>query len=122
MLRKLLLLCSLAVLFGGRAVADQVVIQSRGADAKAEIRVQVSMNFFVPGPVNASEASLKSQEEARRTLYANAGRECDVLRATIASECRIESVSVTINRNNYGGGQTEGFSANGNFGYRITLK
>ena len=119
--RTLLIACFLAVLLGGAAKADQVVIQSTH-DSKPEIHVQVNMSFFVPGPVNASEASLKNQEEARRMLYANAGRECDVLRATIASACRIESMSVNVNRNNYGGAQSEGFTATGNFAFRITLK
>ena len=121
MLRKGLVAFFALVLLGGAAKADQVVIQNTH-DSKPEIRVQVNMSFFVPGPVNASEASLKSQEDARKMLYANASRECDVLRETIASACRIESVSVNVNRNNYGGAQGEGFTATGNFGFRITLK
>jgi hypothetical protein len=43
------------------------------------------------------------------------------LRAAIASDCRIESVSVNISRN-YGQPQNEGFTAQGNFGFRVTLK
>jgi hypothetical protein len=39
----------------------------------------------------------------------------------IASECRLESVNVNMNRN-YGNQQPEGFNANGSFTYRVMLK
>jgi len=121
-MRRMLMAGVIAAVASASAQADQIVIQNRPDGGKSEIRVQVSMSFFVPGPVNSSEASLKSQEEARRVLYENAGRECDVLRATIATDCHIESMSVNINRSNYGQAQNEGFSATGNFAFRVTLK
>ena len=81
----------------------------------------MNVNFFVPGAVNNTEASLKAQEDARNALYMSAGHECDVLKAALASECRIESVNVNINRT-HGQPQNEGFTANGSFGFRVTLK
>jgi hypothetical protein len=80
------------------------------------------VSFFVPSAVSNSEASLKAQEDARRVLYESGARECEVLRAALASECRIESINVSINRNFGGQPQNEGFTANGNFGFKVTLK
>jgi hypothetical protein len=63
---------------------------------------------------------MQAQERARKALYDSASRECDVLRAAIAAECRLESINVNINRNY--GQQQEGFNVNGNFGYRVIMK
>lgn len=122
MVRAFLLAVPFVLLVGG-VEAQQITIQNRPnlAEQKGEIRVQVNMSFFVPGAVNGSEASLKSQEDARSALYRAAAHECEVLKAAIASECRVESLNVNINRN-YGQPQNEGFTANGNFGYRVMLK
>jgi hypothetical protein len=79
------------------------------------------MTFFVPGPVDDSDTSLKAQEEARRKLYESAAHECEVLRSAIASQCRIESINVNISHY-YNGQQGEGFNASGNFNFRVTLK
>lgn len=88
---------------------------------KNNVRVQISMNFFVSAPTSDPSAAVKAQEQARRTLYESAARECEVLLAVIASECRLESINVNMNRN-YGQQQPEGFNANGNFAFHITMK
>lgn len=44
-----------------------------------------------------------------------------MLQATIAGDCRLEQVSVNMNRT-FGQGQTEGVNASGNFTYKVTLK
>lgn len=90
MLRVLLALASFALLATGSVEAQTVVVQQRSGvpEQKNAIRAQVS--FFVPGAVNSSEASMKAQEQARRSLYESAAHECDVLRAVLASECRLE--------------------------------
>lgn len=123
MLRAFLLAAPIILVLGGSPEAQQITIQNRppAPEQKGEIRVQVTISFFVPGAVANTEASLKSQEDARSALYRSVGHECEVLRAAIAAECRIESVNVSINRN-YGQPQNEGFTANGNFGFRVTLK
>jgi hypothetical protein len=88
---------------------------------KNEIRVQVNVSFFVPGVASGTEASLKAQEQARRSLYESAARECEVLRAVLATECRLETLGVNINRS-YGQPQHEGFTATGTFGFKVTPK
>ena len=122
-MRRSILLAALALLVTGSVQAQQITIQNRPLvpETKGEIRVQVNINFFVPGAVSNTEASLKAQEDARSALYRSAGHECEVLQASIAADCRIESVSVNINRN-YGQPQNEGFTATGSFGFRVTLK
>jgi len=87
--------------------------------ARGEVRVQVNVSFFVTGAVNQSAESLQAQENARRSLYERAGKECELLKATIAAECRLASVNVNINRQF---GQQEGFNANGSFAFAITPK
>lgn len=123
MIRQSIIVATAALVLAGSASAQQIVIQPRAgsAETKGEVRVQVNMNFFVPGPTNDSDASVQAQEKARRVLYDRAARECEVLKSTLASECRLESINVNVNRN-YGGMQTEGFNANGNFTFKVTLK
>jgi hypothetical protein len=88
------------------------------------IRVQISVNFFVPGPTNESEQSVALRDRASRTIYEMAARQCEVLRERLADDCRLESVNVNINRQQQqiGGQQVEGFQAGGTLGYRITQK
>ena len=95
------------------------------ADASAgPIRVQVGVNFFVPGPTDESERSVALRDRASRTVYAMAARECEVLREKLADDCRLENVNVNINRQQQqiGGQQVEGFQVGGTLGYRITQK
>jgi hypothetical protein len=93
-----------------------IVAEHRGE----QVRVQVNVNFFVPGRSDDSEASQRAQERARRVVYEMAARECGLLRDVIASDCRIENINVNINR--HSGQQPEGFQAGGNFSFRITMK
>jgi hypothetical protein len=124
MLRQTLMAALAAFVMAGPSAAQQIVIQQRpgGPEPKGEVRVQVNVNFFVSAPMGDAEAAVKAQENARRILYVSAGRECDVLKATLASECRLESVNVNMNRNYGGGNQPEGFTAGGSFAYRVMLK
>jgi hypothetical protein len=85
-----------------------------------EARVQVNVNFLIAGPANDSAESQQAQENARRSLYERAGRECELLKATLATECHLQSVNVSINRQP--NRQTEGIVATGNFTFRITPK
>jgi len=126
MIRKLILALSVALAVAASAHAETPAARTSvmpGGGNGSDVRVQVHVNFFVAGPVDDSEASLKAQADARRKLYESAARECEVLRASIAAQCRIESINVNININrNYGRPGNEGFNAAGNFGFRVTLK
>ena len=88
------------------------------------IRVQISVNFFVPGPANESEQSSALRDRASRTIYDMAVRECEVLREKLADDCRLENVSVNFNRQQqqFGGQTTEGFQVGGTLAYRISQK
>jgi hypothetical protein len=124
MLRHIGLATIAAVFLAAPALAQNIVIQSRGGnptEAKGDIRVNVGMSFFVAAPTDDSEAAVKAQEQARRVIYESAARECDVLRATIASDCRLDSININVNRN-YGGQSPQGFNANGSFAYHVKLK
>ena len=89
------------------------------------VRVQVGISFFLPGPTNDGEEATKIRDRARRTIYEMAGRECGALLDTIASECRLDSVTVNLTRQTQQMpqmGQVEGFLVNGQLGFQITQK
>jgi hypothetical protein len=87
------------------------------------VRVQSAISFFVSGPSGDSSDAEKLREKARQSIYTTAARECDLLKATLASECRLESVNSNINSTRqYGPTQQEGFTVNGSMTFRITLK
>ena len=123
MFRRVIMAAAAAFCLAAPSAAQQIVIQQRpgGGEAKGEVRVQVNMNFFVTAPTSDTQAAVKAQENARRVLYDSAGKECELLKAALASECRLESVNVNMNRN-YGNQQPEGFNANGSFSFKVTLK
>jgi hypothetical protein len=101
-------------------VRERIMIAQRPALNPADqVRVQVGIHFFVPGPSNDSEEAIKIRERVRRSIYEMAARECALLEDTIASECRLESINVNLNRQ---AGQVEGFIATGQLGFRITRK
>lgn len=106
------------------AASAQTVIVNRPPTPEGsrggEVRVQVSMNFFVPGAVNASDESFDAQERVRKSMYERANKECEVLKAALASECRLEAININVNRQY--GQQMEGFNANSNMTYKVTLK
>ncbi len=83
--------------------------------------MQTSFNFFVLGPTGDSEEARKLREDARRSVYEMAARECDLLRATLAKDCRMQLISTNIGRQ-YGPQQQDGFTVNGSMDFQITLK
>ena len=89
------------------------------------VRVQSTISYFVPGPTDDGEAAQKLRDRARRQIYDTAARECDVLKETLASTCRMENITSNLNvtSRQYGNsGQQEGFTINGSMSYQITLK
>jgi hypothetical protein len=101
-------------------VAPERMMPSPVPDRSGDsVRVQVSINFFVPGPSGESQEATNARERARRTIYETAAGECKLLQNVIAKDCRLESVNVNVHRQT---GQYEGFTATGNMAYRIILK
>ncbi|HEY4921411.1 MAG TPA: hypothetical protein VII40_15005 [Xanthobacteraceae bacterium] len=89
------------------------------------VRISSQVNFFLPGPTGDSEAATKTREDARRSIYDMAAHECDLLRQTLAKDCRLESVnaSVTANRQfNQVLPQLEGWQVNGTMTFQINTK
>jgi hypothetical protein len=87
------------------------------------VRIQTNINFFVPGPTGEGEEAQKIRDRARRTVYEMAARECDLLRESLARDCRMESVNSNINTNRqFGQQQQDGYSVNGSMSFQITLK
>jgi hypothetical protein len=104
-------------------------IQPQLQPDRRTVRVQLGINFFLAGPTNDSDEAAKIRDRARRMVYDMAGRECGVLLDTIAAECRLESITLNVNRQvtpmgqmGQMGQQAEGFVANGQLGFQITPK
>jgi hypothetical protein len=103
---------------------QRIVIEQPGSPFRQEglVRVQTTINFFVAGPTGDSEEAQKSRDNARRTIYQMAGRECDLLRETLAKDCRLESVNSNIGRQFALQQQPEGYTVNGSMSLQITVK
>jgi hypothetical protein len=89
----------------------------------APIRVQSSVNLTLPGPTNDGEDAQKLRDRAKRMVYDMAAHECDLLRETLAKDCRLEAVSSNVSggRQNYGQ-QVDGYNVNGQLTLVVTPK
>jgi hypothetical protein len=92
------------------------------------VRVSLSISMFIPASEDDSAQALRAQEDGRKMVYEAAAHECDLLRATIASDCRLESININVqhmpaNPNfNPNFGQRAGYNINGSMNYRIGVK
>jgi hypothetical protein len=85
------------------------------------VRVQVSVNFFMSGSTSeANDEAGRVREQARRIVYEMAAKECAVLQSVFANTCRLEAVTVNVNRQM--GQPMEGFLINSNMTYSVTVK
>ena len=85
-----------AVLMVGPAAAQTV---SAGAEWQgAPVRIQTSISFFVTGSGGDEELPQKL-DQARKTVYLLAARDCELLKSTIAKDCKLESVNSTVRQN-----------------------
>ena len=85
------------------------------------VRVQVGTSFFVTSTAEEGEEADKAREEARRRIYAMAAQECNLLKATLANECRLENITVHSNRHR-SQQQRDGFQISGNMTFRVAPK
>jgi hypothetical protein len=108
---------SFVFLIGTTLSASAQSNQDRRPDT---VRVQVSVSYTLPLPAGEDNV-LKIQEDARRSLYLVADKECAILRETIAAECRIENINVNVNRVRHVP-QPETITANASMTYRVQLK
>jgi len=101
---------------------QRIIVEQSGGAPRQEglVRVQSSVNFFFAGPTGDSEEAQKLRDRARRSVYEMAARECDLLRETLAKDCRMESLNTNITRQF--GQQSEGLVVNGSMNLQITLK
>jgi hypothetical protein len=102
---------------------SRVIIEQPGSGGRQEgmVRVQVSINMFLPGPTGEGEDAAKLRDRGRRLVYEMAAKECDLLRDVIAKDCRLENITANVNRQRHGN-QQEGYQVGGNMSLQITLK
>ncbi len=79
------------------------VVQGSFADVvkkQAEMmRISIGMNFMLTGIADPIADDAKLRDRTRRNVYQMAVKECELILEMIASECRIESINVNLNRN-----------------------
>jgi hypothetical protein len=128
-MRRSSLIAIPVLLFATAATAETTIILDKARPQPLSprvepVRMQVQLNFFVPGRVDLSEEGAKAHENARRVVYEIASRECAILRDVIASECQLDSVNVSVNVNNRMMAQQtiEGLTISANLGFRIVPK
>lgn len=126
MSRALALAFAAAVLLSLPAYAQTVAVERPQPERPSPpVRVQVSVNLFVP--TAGAEADEPGLQQARRALYEVAGHECDLLREVLAKECRLESINVNFNRQGaqqywQAGQQPSGVLANAHFTLQFVPK
>ena len=125
--RSLVTLAVLAALTLGAAAQDvNPLVRERIGVSPSEtrgqqVRVQTSINLFMPGPSGEGEAATQLRDRARRAIYEIAARECGLVEDVMARTCRLEAINVNINRQ-MGSGMGEGYMVGGNITMMITLK
>jgi len=113
-------LAAASILCAAGAYAQDTKATNTTPERREEpIRIQVNITLFFPGPTGESEEAVKLRERVRRSVYEMAAGECGMAEQTLAKTCRLESVTVNVNRQ---AGQAEGYTAAGNFVMRATLK
>ena len=129
MFRKSLPVTAVAVLLAGAAIAQtdgqRIVIERGPTPAPRQeglVRVQASINLFIPGSTGDGEEGTKNRDRARRVIYDMASRECDLLREILAKDCRLESVSTNMHRQAGQQQSLEGYNVTGQMSLQITLK
>ena len=105
----------------GQTEGQRIVIE-RSPSARQEgfVRVQSSVNFFLPGPTGEGDEAVAVRDRAKRLVYEMAAKECDVLREVLAKDCRLETVTSNLHRQ--AGQATEGYNVQGSTSLQITLK
>ena len=123
MINRILFAACASVLLITSATAQSPLFQDGRSRQDGSVRVQTSLNFSIQGPTGDSEEAQKLREKARRMIYETAARECDLLKETLAKDCRLENVNSNINTNRqYGAVPQDGFTINGSMTFQITLK
>jgi hypothetical protein len=129
-MRRYALIPVIFIAFAATASAQTIVINPNKSGVVAparveQVRVSLGVSMFAPAPGDDSAQSLKAQEDGRKMVYEAAGHECDVLRATIAASCTLESININVQRvtanQNYGQ-KVDGYNINGNISYSIVTK
>jgi hypothetical protein len=106
-------------------VRERIVVQGNNPERRErQVRVQTSINVFMPGPSGEGEAAEQLRERARRMIYQVASRECGVLEEVLARTCRLEGINVNLNRQmgQMGSGMGEGYMVGGSMTMVVTLK
>jgi len=125
----LLAICAGSIMAGGALAQEAarpavpsrgITVQAAAEGQPARIRIQSSITIIVPGFFDDPAKMIEGQEKARRSIYEIAGRECALLKATLAGECQVESVNINAGRQPMP--QLGGTQITGTMTFRATAK
>jgi len=80
-----------SVLLIGPVEAQTVPADGQGMP----VRVQTTLSFFMSGS-GAEDELPQKLDQARKIVFQLATRECELLRSTIAKDCKLESVNSNV--------------------------
>ena len=86
------------------------------------VNVSVNFNTQAPLPDLSEETLAASQKSGRLSLYGLARDECAVMKAVIAEACRLTSINISTQIQNYNNGQPVMLYINGSANFTISLK
>jgi hypothetical protein len=100
-MRRHVLLPAFILAFATAASAQTIVINPNKSGLMPsprveQVRVSLGVSMFVAAPAADGAQALKAQEDGRKMVYNAAGQECDILRATIAASCTLESININV--------------------------
>lgn len=84
---------AVSVLLVGPVAAQTVPTVADGQGAP--VRVQTTLSFFMSGS-GAEDELPQKLDQARKIVFQLATRECELLRSTIAKDCKLESVNSNV--------------------------
>lgn len=132
-MRRFVLLPAIFAVFATAASAQTIVINPNrqgmpppAVPTAQPVRISLSVNIFVPTPSDDSAQALKAQEDGRKMIYESAAHECDVLLDTLAKDCRLESINISVQHlpanQNFNGAKVDGYNIGGNISFQIWPK
>lgn len=86
------------------------------------VQVNVNVNTVVPLADLGDQSVTGAQRRSREMMYRQAREECQVLEATIAATCHLNSINVSAQLRDHRNQQPPNLYINGNYRFTITLK
>ena len=112
----------LAAAFAAQAQSSQIRPFPVTGAPKKGVSISVSYQFFIEGETRSMSDQAELADQGRRHLYKLLAKECEVLLATIATECAMKRANVNTQLRNTGRSSQKGIRVSGSATYQIDLR